>query len=91
MTLFVPHVEYTIFIFSLSALYVMCLFLVKNDTFYAGILATAWLVQELDINIFLIKRHEGASISLIIKILGFSPVWTKSNLVICGHGFDVFW
>ena len=66
-------------------------FLVKNDTFFEAILATAWVFQDRDIKIFLIKRHACASISLIIKILGFSPVWMKNNLVICGHDFDVFW
>ena len=68
------HVEYTIFMFSLSARYAMCLYLSINDTFYAAILATALLFQYRDINIFLIKRHACASISLIIKILGVSPV-----------------
>ena len=54
-------------------------------------LATALLFQDRDINIFMIKRHAYASISLIIKSLGFSSVWMKSNLVlICGHGFDTF-
>ena len=39
---------------------------------------------------FLIKRHEYASISLIIQVLGFSPVWMKSNLVLlCVQNFDV--
>ena len=56
----------------------------------SDILDTALLFQDRDINIFLIKRH--ASAHILINVLGFSPVWIKSNLVlICVLGFDVFW
>ena len=38
-----------------------------------------------------LSNEKRTIISLIIKVLGFSPVWKKSNLVlICAHGFDVF-
>ena len=88
------HVEYTIFMFSLSVRYVMCLYLSQSWHFLCIILATALLFQarDININIFLIKRHEYASISLIIQVVGFSPVWMKRNLVLLYvHGFDVFW
>ena len=61
---------------------------------FKPILDTALLFQarDINVNIFLNKRHEYASIRLIIQVLGFSPVWKKSNLVLLYvHGFDTFW
>ena len=48
------HVENTIFMFTLSVRYVMCLYLIaSHGTFYAVISATALLLKDCDINIFL--------------------------------------
>ena len=52
------HVEYTIFMFSLSVRYVMCLYiLASHGTFYAAISASALPFKDSGIKIFMIKKH----------------------------------